>query len=242
MSGRFIAFEGGEGAGKSTQIRRLAARLSAEGKVVATTREPGGTPAAENIRRVLLLGLAEPLGPEAEAMLFSAARADHVDRVIRPILDALQVMPAFVYLVPFVALFAASRFTGVIAAVVYAAPVVIKIVADGISGVSPTTMEAATAAGSSTWQLITKVQLPMSRKTLALATNQGLIYVLSMVVIGGLVGAGALGFDVVSGFRQDKWFGKGLAAGLAIVLLGIMLDRITQGAVNRRPQLRIAAG
>jgi glycine betaine/proline transport system permease protein len=157
--------------------------------------------------------------------------------VIRPILDALQVMPAFVYLVPFVALFAASRFTGVIAAVVYAAPVVIKIVADGISGVSPTTMEAATAAGSSTWQLITKVQLPMSRKTLALATNQGLIYVLSMVVIGGLVGAGALGFDVVSGFRQDKWFGKGLAAGLAIVLLGIMLDRITQ-AVARRSEAR----
>jgi len=164
-------------------------------------------------------------------------RSAKVDRVIRPVLDALQVMPAFVYLVPFVALFAASRFTGVIAAVVYAAPVVIKIVADGISGVSPTTMEAATAAGSSTWQLITKVQLPMSRKTLALATNQGLIYVLSMVVIGGLVGAGALGFDVVSGFRQDKWFGKGLAAGLAIVLLGIMLDRITQ-AVSRRSEAR----
>ena len=164
-------------------------------------------------------------------------RSAKVDRVIRPVLDAAQVMPAFVYLVPFVALFAASRFTGVIAAVVYASPVVIKIVADGISGVSATTMEAATAAGSSTWQLITKVQLPMSRTTLALATNQGLIYVLSMVVIGGLVGAGALGFDVVSGFRQDKWFGKGLAAGLAIVLLGIMLDSVTQ-AVSRRSEAR----
>jgi len=164
-------------------------------------------------------------------------RSAKVDRVIRPVLDAAQVMPAFVYLVPFVALFAASRFTGVIAAVLYASPVVIKIVADGISGVSATTMEAATAAGSSTWQLITKVQLPMSRTTLALATNQGLIYVLSMVVIGGLVGTGALGFDVVSGFRQDKWFGKGLAAGLAIVLLGIMLDRVTQ-AVSRRLEAR----
>jgi glycine betaine/proline transport system permease protein len=160
-----------------------------------------------------------------------------VDRVLRPLLDAAQTMPAFVYLVPFVALFSASRFTGVVAAVVYAAPVVIKIVADGIAGVSPTTIEAATAAGSSTWQLITKVQVPMSRRTMALATNQGLIYVLSMVVIGGLVGAGALGFDVVSGFRQDKWFGKGLAAGLAIVLLGIMLDRITQ-AVARRSEAR----
>jgi glycine betaine/proline transport system permease protein len=164
-------------------------------------------------------------------------RSATVDRVLRPLLDAAQTMPAFVYLVPFVALFAASRFTGVVAAVVYAAPVVIKIVADGIAGVSPTTIEAATAAGSSTWQLITKVQVPMSRRTMALATNQGLIYVLSMVVIGGLVGAGALGFDVVSGFRQDKWFGKGLAAGLAIVLLGIMLDRITQ-AVARRSEAR----
>jgi glycine betaine/proline transport system permease protein len=164
-------------------------------------------------------------------------RSATVDRVLRPLLDAAQTMPAFVYLVPFVALFSASRFTGVVAAVVYAAPVVIKIVADGIAGVSPTTIEAATAAGSSTWQLITKVQVPMSRRTMALATNQGLIYVLSMVVIGGLVGAGALGFDVVSGFRQDKWFGKGLAAGLAIVLLGIMLDRITQ-AVARRSEAR----
>ncbi len=160
-------------------------------------------------------------------------RSSTVDRLIRPLLDAAQTMPAFVYLVPFVALFAASRFTAIVAAVVYAAPVVTKIVADGIAGVPATTMEAATAAGSSTYQLITKVQLPMSRRTLALASNQGLIYVLSMVVVGGLVGAGALGFDVVSGFRQDKWFGKGLAAGLAIVLLGIMLDRITQAVARR---------
>lgn len=86
MAGRFITFEGGEGAGKSTQIRRLAARLSAAGKHVATTREPGGTPAAETIRRVILSGLAEPLGPEAEALLFAAARADHVDRMIKPAL------------------------------------------------------------------------------------------------------------------------------------------------------------
>ena len=73
----------------------------------------------------------------------------------------------------------------------------------------------------------------MSRATLALATNQGLIYVLSMVVVGGLVGAGALGYDVVAGFSQRQLFGKGLAAGLAIVLLGIMLDRITQAAASR---------
>ena len=160
-------------------------------------------------------------------------RNRRVDKVIRPLLDAAQVMPAFVYLVPFVALFAASRFTGIISAVVYAAPVVTKIVADGIRGVSETTVEAARAAGSSTWQVVTKVQLPMSVRTLALATNQGLIYVLAMVVVAGLVGGGALGYDVVAGFVQDSYFGKGLAAGLAIVLLGILLDRTTQAAARR---------
>lgn len=160
-------------------------------------------------------------------------RSARVDGVIRPILDAAQVMPAFVYLVPFVALFAASRFTGIIAAIFYGAPVAIKIVADGIRGVSETTVEAATAAGSSTWQVITKVQLPMSIRTLALATNQGLIYVLAMVVVGGLVGGGALGSDVVTGFSQSSVYGKGLAAGAAIVLLGIMLDRTTQAAARR---------
>jgi glycine betaine/proline transport system permease protein len=165
-------------------------------------------------------------------------RSARADRVIRPVLDAAQVMPAFVYLVPFLALFAASRFTAVVAAVVFAAPVAIKIVADGIRAVPAVTTEAATAAGSSTWQLITKVQLPMARGALALATNQGLIYVLSMVVVGGLVGAGALGFDVVAGFSQGSLFGKGLAAGVAIVLLGIMLDRITQAAARRARDAR----
>jgi glycine betaine/proline transport system permease protein len=157
-------------------------------------------------------------------------RSPRADRVIRPVLDAAQVMPPFVYLVPFVALFGPSRFTAIVAAFVYAAPIVIKIVTDGIRGVSATTVEAATAAGAGRWQTIPKVQLPMSARSLTLATNQGLIYVLSMVVVGGLVGAGALGYDVVAGFSQGQLFGKGLAAGLAIVLLGIMLDRITQAS------------
>lgn len=88
MSGRFITFEGGEGAGKSTQIQRLAERLSAAGRNVVVTREPGGTPLAEQIRAVLLSGLAQRLGADGEAMLFAAARADHVDKVIRPALRA----------------------------------------------------------------------------------------------------------------------------------------------------------
>jgi glycine betaine/proline transport system permease protein len=173
---------------------------------------------------VMLLGVVVGVG---------MGRSRLADRLIRPVLDAAQVMPPFVYLVPFLALFGATRFTAIVAAVVYAAPVTMKIIADGIRAVPATTVEAATAAGSSTWQIITKVQLPMARGALTLATNQGLIYVLSMVVVGGLVGAGALGYDVVAGFSQGALYGKGLAAGLAIVLLGVMFDRITQAAARR---------
>ncbi|MEU0408407.1 ABC transporter permease subunit [Streptomyces griseorubiginosus] len=160
-------------------------------------------------------------------------RSALVDRLVRPTLDAAQVMPPFVYLVPFLALFGATRFTAIVAAIVYAAPVAIKIIADGVRTVPATTVEAATSTGCNTWQIITKVQLPMARGALTLATNQGLIYVLSMVVVGGLVGAGALGYDVVAGFSQGQLYGKGLAAGLAIVLLGVMFDRITQAAARR---------
>jgi glycine betaine/proline transport system permease protein len=160
-------------------------------------------------------------------------RNRRTDKVIRPFLDAFQVIPPFVYLVPALALFGVGRFTAIMAAVAYAVPIATKLVADGIRGVAPTTVEAARANGSTTWQMITKVQLPMSREALVLATNQGLLYVLSMVVIGGLVGGGSLGYIVVSGFSQDQLFGKGLAAGIAITALGVMLDRIARYAAAR---------
>jgi dTMP kinase len=88
MAGKFITFEGGEGAGKSTQVRLLAERLSAFGRPVVVTREPGGTPTAESIRRFILSGAPAGLGPDDEAVLFAAARADHVEQVIRPALAA----------------------------------------------------------------------------------------------------------------------------------------------------------
>ncbi len=168
-------------------------------------------------------------------------RSKRADRWIRPVLDAGQVLPAFVYLVPFLGLFGATRFTSIMAAVVYAAPASIKLMADGIRGVPETIIEAATAAGSSSWQMITKVQIPSARRALALATNQGIIYVLAMIVVGGLVGAGGLGYLVVAGFAQENLKGKGLAAGLAIVLLGIMLDRITQAAAHRNSKEYVEA-
>jgi glycine betaine/proline transport system permease protein len=160
-------------------------------------------------------------------------RSRRADVVVRPVLDALQTIPSFVYLVPALALFSPSRFTAIFAAVAYAAPISVKLVADGIRGVSPTTVEAARSSGITSWQMIRKVQLPMARPALVLATNQGLLYVLSMVVIGGLVGGGSLGYLVVSGFDQNNVFGKGLAAGVAITALGIMLDRIARASADR---------
>jgi glycine betaine/proline transport system permease protein len=160
-------------------------------------------------------------------------RSRRADLVIRPFLDAFQVIPPFVYLVPALALFLPGRFTAIIAAVAYAFPIATKLVADGIRGVAPTTVEAARSNGITRWQMIRKVQLPMSKESLVLATNQGLLYVLSMVVIGGMVGGGSLGYIVVSGFSQDQLFGKGLAAGVAIAALGVMLDRIARYAAAR---------
>jgi glycine betaine/proline transport system permease protein len=121
---------------------------------------------------------------------------------------------------------------------VYAAPVAIKLVADGVKGVSPSTVEASRSTGATTWQEITKVQLPMARGSLVLAANQGLLYVLSMVVIGGLVGAGALGYDVALGFSRSEEWGKGAAAGITIVLLGIMLDRIMRASARETSESR----
>lgn len=163
------------------------------------------------------------------------ARRRTVDLVLRPVLDAGQTIPPFVYLIPMLALFGPTRFTAITAGVIYAAPVAIKLVADGVSGVSPTTLEAARSTGSTTWQEITKVQLPMAKGSLVLAANQGLLYVLAMAVIGGMVGAGALGYDVVLGFSRSEEWGKGAAAGITIVLLGIMVDRIARAAATKDP-------
>ena len=161
------------------------------------------------------------------------ARHDRFARVLRPALDAAQTMPSFVYLLPAVALFGASRFTAIVASVIYAVPPVVRLVERGVRDVPATVVEAAVSAGSTPRQLLWKVQLPMARRGLLLAANQGIVMVLAMVVVGGLVGAGALGYDVVAGFAQREDFGRGLAAGFAIVLLGVLLDRLTQGAGRR---------
>ena len=164
----------------------------------------------------------------------AAARSDRFSRIMRPINDAAQTMPSFVYILPAVALFGPTRFTAILAAIIYAFPAVIRLVEDGVRGVPATVIEAATSAGSSRLQMIFKVQLPMARSALLLAANQGVVLVLAMVVVGGLVGGGALGYDVVAGFAQGSKFGSGMAAAVTIVMLGIVLDRVTQGASGKR--------
>lgn len=162
-----------------------------------------------------------------------AARADRFLRIIRPILDVMQTMPQFVYLVPVVALVGVGRPAAIAAAVVYALPAVVRITAQGLRNVDPAALEASRSLGSTTLQQLVQVQLPLARRQLLLAVNQGVVLVLAIVVIGGLVGGGALGYDVVYGLQKSD-LGVGLTAGIAIVCLGLLLDRLTQSAGARK--------
>lgn len=162
-----------------------------------------------------------------------AGRSSRVERALKPLLDAGQTLPAFVYLVPVLALFGPTRFAAIVCGVFYAAPVVVRVVADGVRGVPKDMVEAAVSSGSSTTQVVTKVQLPASKRSLLLGANQGMIFVLAVVVIGGFVGAGGLGYLVIVGQSKPELQGKGLAAGLAIVLLGVVMDRIAQAGARR---------
>ncbi|MGV9450652.1 ABC transporter permease [Streptomyces sp. NPDC003635] len=164
----------------------------------------------------------------------AAARSDRVDRVLRPVLDVFQTMPQFVYLIPVVALFGVGRAPAVAAAVVYALPAVVRITAQGLRQVDPAALESARSLGATPAQQLWQVQLPLARRSLLLAVNQGVVLVLAVVIIGGLVGGGALGYDVVFGLAQGD-LATGLVAGAAIVCLGLMLDRVTQ-PTERRPK------
>ena len=118
-------------------------------------------------------------------------------------LDALQTLPQFVYLVPVVALFNVGRVPGVIASVLYAAPVVIRLVTAGLRDVSATAVEAASSFGASRMQLLVKVKIPLARPAIMLGINQGIVMVLAVVIVAGLVGGGALGYGVVVGLQRN---------------------------------------
>jgi glycine betaine/proline transport system permease protein len=157
-----------------------------------------------------------------------AAESPRVERVLRPILDTLQTLPQLVYIIPFIYLMPVSLVAGVVASVLYAIPVVIRLVTAGVRSVPPAPVEAAQAFGASRMQVLTKVKVPLARDSIMLGINQGLIMVLAVVVIGGLVGSGALGDQVARGLQRNE-FGEGVVASVAILALGIALDRVTQG-------------
>jgi glycine betaine/proline transport system permease protein len=168
----------------------------------------------------LSVTLAVPLG-------IMAARSNKFQAAMRPILDAMQTMPAFVYLVPVIALFNIGRIPGIVAALVYALPPCIRLTDLGIRQVPHDTVEAAQSFGATSGQILRKVQLPLARPSILLGVNQTIMMVLSVVIIAGLIGGGGLGLAVVQGLSHDE-VAKGMAAGISILLLAIVIDRITQ--------------
>lgn len=167
-----------------------------------------------------------------------AARVSWVERAIRPVLDTMQTLPAFIYLIPMIALFGSNPSAAAVASVIYALPAVVRITAQGLRQIDPSALEAARSLGASTGQQLWQVQLPLARPALLVALNQGVVLVLSMVVIGGMIGGGALGVDVVRGLTKGD-LGLGMTSGIAIVCLGLLLDRISQpGADIKERALR----
>jgi glycine betaine/proline transport system permease protein len=155
-----------------------------------------------------------------------SARSDRVQRILKPFLDAMQTLPQFVYLIPVIALFHVGAVPAVIAALVYALPPCIRLTDLGIRQVPAERVEAAVAFGATDRQLLWKVQLPLAKPSIMLGVNQTIMMVLSVVIIGGLVGGEGLGYQVINGLSHD--FGTGLVAGICILLLAIVIDRITQ--------------
>ena len=158
----------------------------------------------------------------------TAARNNTVDSITRPILDGMQTMPSFVYLVPAIFFFGLGNVPAVFATVIYAVPPAIRLTNLGIRQVSPETIEAAKAFGATPLQLLLKVQIPLALPTIMAGINQTTMLALSMVVVASLVGAGGLGEDVLRAIGRLE-VGNSLLAGFGIVILAIIIDRMTQG-------------
>jgi len=155
------------------------------------------------------------------------ASSDRAQNILRPVLDAMQTTPAFVYLVPVVMLFGIGNAPGVIVTIIFALPPLVRLTNLGIRQVRPDLIEAARAYGASPWQLLTRVQFPLAMPSIMAGINQSLMLSLSMVVIASMIAVGGLGQMVLRGIgRLDM--GLATVGGLGIVLLAIMLDRLTQ--------------
>lgn len=167
----------------------------------------------------VLIGL--PLG-------ILAGKSDRFEAAVRPVLDTMQTIPAFVYLVPVVMLIGIGNVSGVVVTIIFALPPLVRLTSLGIRGVNPSVVEAARAFGASPGQILRKVELPLATPTILAGLNQTIMLSLSMVVIASMIAVKGLGNEVLRAMgRLDA--GKAIVGGLGIVMLAIVLDRITQG-------------
>lgn len=171
----------------------------------------------------LILGL--PLG-------IFMAKSDRSKRIIMPILDAMQTMPSFVYLLPAVMLFNFGKVPAVIATTTYALPPLIRLTYLGISNVEKEVIEAGLAFGSTPKQMLLKIELPQALSTIMTGVNQTTMMAMAMVVISSMIGAEGIGEQVLISIRRLE-VGQGFQAGLGIVFLAIILDRVLQGFANK---------
>jgi glycine betaine/proline transport system permease protein len=178
----------------------------------------------------IILVFAMPLG-------IWCAKSRRVEAILYPVLDAMQTLPTFVYLIPAIAFFSIGKTPGVIATVIFAMPPMIKLTALGIRQVPGHIVEAAVAYGGSPAQILFKVELPLAKPAIMTGLNQTIMMSLSMVVIAALIGAGGLGEDVTRAL-QFLQKGQGILAGLAIVLCAMVIDRVLQGVHDRNTRHR----
>ncbi|MFG6080286.1 ABC transporter permease [Paracoccus litorisediminis] len=157
-----------------------------------------------------------------------AAKFRSVQRIILPVLDVMQTMPSFVYLIPALMLFGLGKVPAVLATIIYAVPPLIRLTDLGIRQVDHEVVEASTAFGGSPMRILFGTELPLAMPTIMAGLNQTIMMALSMVVVASMIGARGLGETVLNGI-QTLDVGKGLEAGIGIVILAIVLDRITQG-------------
>ncbi len=164
----------------------------------------------------------------------AAAKSDRFDGVLRPILDGMQTMPSFVYLIPALMLFGLGMTPAVMATLIYAIPPIVRLTNLGIRQVEPSVVEASQSFGATPWQLLRKVQIPLALPTILAGLNQTVMMALAMVVIASMIGAKGLGAEVLTGIARLQ-VGRGFIAGISIVFAAIILDRISQGFA-KRPQ------
>lgn len=162
-----------------------------------------------------------------------AAKNKLAAKIIRPMLDLMQTMPAFVYLIPAVLFFSIGKVPGAFATIIFAMPPAVRLTTLGIDAVPKDIVEAARAFGATNRQILFKVELPLAMKTILAGINQTILLSLSMVVIAGMIAAGGLGEKVLEGINNLD-IGLGFESGLSVVILAIILDRITQGFVQNK--------